>query len=82
MSELTDRDRGILDLESEWFRFAGVKEQVIRERFDLSATAYFQQVNRLLNDPAAALYAPQTVRRLQRIQAQRLGQRRAGRRAS
>lgn len=67
MTDLTDRDRRILDFEGQWWKYAGAKEQAIREQFDLSATRYSQIVNRLLDQPAALAYAPMTVNRLRRV---------------
>ena len=52
--ELTDRDIDILDFERSWWKHAGVKEQAIKERFDMSATRYYQILNELLEHPAAA----------------------------
>ena len=40
--ELTDRDRAILDFERSWWAEAGPKEALIREKFELSATRYYQ----------------------------------------
>lgn len=79
MPNLTDTDREILALEREWFRFAGVKEQVVRERFGLSITAYYQLLNRLLDDPAALAHDPLVVNRLRRVRESRLLSRSAGR---
>ena len=39
--ELTARDRDILDFESSWWAESGPKEQLIRDRFELSATRYY-----------------------------------------
>lgn len=68
---LTETEVAMLDLERYWWRYAGAKEQVIRERFDLSATAYYQRLNALLDRPAALVHDPLTVRRLQRLRDQR-----------
>lgn len=61
----------MLDLEGQWFRFAGSKADVVRQRFGLSLTAYYQAVNVLLDDPAALAYAPTTVSRLRRLRDRR-----------
>lgn len=71
MNPLTETEAAMLELERSWWRYAGAKEQAIRERFDLSATAYYQRLNALLDNPAALVHDPLTVRRLQRIRAQR-----------
>jgi len=68
---LPDSQRDILDFERQWWRRPGAKEQAIRDRFDLSATRYYQQLNTLLDQPAALAYDPATVRRLRRLRATR-----------
>lgn len=69
--ELTDRQRQILVFERKWWRHAGSKEQAIREQFDLSATRYYQMLNKLLDFPAALEYDPLVVGRLRRLRATR-----------
>lgn len=69
--ELTELERGILQLEQQWFRHAGVKEDEIRRRFDMSATRYYQVLNGLLDKPDALAAAPQLVTRLCRLRAAR-----------
>lgn len=66
-TELTERERDILDFEALWWRQPGAKEQEIRRRFDISATRYYQLVNALLDRPEALTYAPATVNRLRRL---------------
>lgn len=68
---LTDRDRAILDFERTWWSEPGPKEQVIRERFDLSGTRYYQLLNELLDSPDALEYDPLVVRRLRRLRDRR-----------
>ena len=76
---LSDRDAAILDFEREWWRYAGAKEQAVRERFDVSPTRYYQLLNRIIDDPAAEAYDPMLVKRLRRLRAQRQRQRAARR---
>ena len=38
---LPAREREILAFERQWWRFAGAKEEAIRERFGMSATRYY-----------------------------------------
>ncbi|MBE9374627.1 DUF3263 domain-containing protein [Saccharopolyspora sp. HNM0983] len=64
---MDDADRAILAFESEHFQHPGTKERLIRERFGLSATRYYQQLNRLLDDPAALAENPALVHRLLRL---------------
>ena len=61
--ELTDRDRAILDFERSWWAEAGPKEALIREKFELSATRYYQILNELLEAPEAYAYDPLVVRK-------------------
>lgn len=73
--ELSGQDRAILDLESKRWRYAGAKEQAIREGLGLNSTHYARRLNELLDSPAAALYAPMLVNRLRAIRDQRMAQR-------
>ncbi|HEX2049255.1 MAG TPA: DUF3263 domain-containing protein [Actinomycetota bacterium] len=75
MSELTQRDVDILDFERSWWKHAGVKEQAIKERFDMSATRYYQLLNDLLENPAALEHDPILVKRLKRLRVYRQRQR-------
>lgn len=74
-SSLDERSRAILDFERGWWRFAGAKEQAIREQFDLSATRYYQVLNELVDDDESLTYDPMLVRRLRRMRAARQRQR-------
>lgn len=75
MEELTQRETDILDFERSWWKHAGVKEQAIKERFEMSATRYYQVLNDLLEKPAAAAYDPILVKRLKRLRVYRQRQR-------
>lgn len=63
---LTQRDRDILDFERSWWTATSPKDVQIRERFELSATRYYQLLSELLEDGEAMSYDPLVVRRLQR----------------
>jgi hypothetical protein len=76
---LTRRDREILAFERQWWRYAGAKEQAIRELFDMSATRYYQVLNALIDSPAALAADPMLVKRLRRLRATRQRQRSARR---
>jgi hypothetical protein len=76
---LDERSRRILDFEREWWKFAGAKEQAIRERFDVSPTRYYQLLNRVIDDEVALAYDPMLVKRLCRLRASRQRQRAAKR---
>ena len=65
--ELGPRERGILDFERQWWRYAGAKEQAIRDKFGISPTHYYQALNALLDSPAALAADPVTVGRLRRL---------------
>ena len=66
-SELSDRDREMLAFERQWWKYAGSKEQAIRELFDLSATRYYQALNALIDRPEALAHDPMLVKRLRRV---------------
>jgi hypothetical protein len=77
--ELSDRDREILGFERQWWKYAGAKEQAIRELFDMSTTRYYQVLNALIDTPAALAADPMLVKRLRRLRATRQRQRSARR---
>jgi len=64
---LTERDKSILDFERSWWAEPGVKETAIQERFELSASRYYQILGELLDAPEAMLHDPLLVRRLRRM---------------
>ena len=68
---LARRDREILAFERQWWKYAGAKEQAIRELFDMSATRYYQVLNALLDRPEALAADPMLVKRLRRLRASR-----------
>lgn len=76
---LDERSRAILDFERDWWRYAGAKEQAVRERFDVSPTRYYQLLNRIIDDESAVRYDPMLVKRLRRLRASRQRQRAANR---
>ena len=76
---LPRRDREILTFERQWWKYAGAKEQAIRELFDMSATRYYQVLNALIDSPAALAADPMLVKRLRRLRASRQRQRSARR---
>lgn len=78
-SSLARRDREILAFERQWWKYAGAKEQAIRELFDMSSTRYYQVLNSLIDNPAALAADPMLVKRLRRLRAARQRQRSARR---
>jgi hypothetical protein len=76
---LSERDRAIREFERQWWKFAGAKEQAVREKFDMSSTRYYQVLNALIDKPEALEADPLLVRRLRRLRAARQRQRSARR---
>lgn len=68
---LADRDRRILEFERAWWRFAGAKEQAVRDQFDMSPTRYYQVLNALIDSEAALDFDPLLVKRLRRLRSSR-----------
>ncbi|ADG98849.1 conserved hypothetical protein [Segniliparus rotundus DSM 44985] len=66
-----------LAFERLWFKTGAGKESAIRARFGESPVAYFQALNRLLDDPAAYRADPVLVKRLRRLRSARERVRRA-----
>ena len=71
LGDLSDRDREIIAFERQWWKYAGAKEQAIRELFDMSATRYYQVLNALIDNPAALEADPKLIKRLNRLRATR-----------
>lgn len=71
MDSLTDVERRMLDLEGRWWATPGRKEAAIAQQFGMSATRYYQLLNRLLGRRAALAYEPVTVNRLRRVRSRR-----------
>ncbi len=70
-SGLSERHHQILAFERQWWKYAGAKEQAVRDSFDMSATRYYQVLNQLIDDPAALVADPMLVKRLRRLRAAR-----------
>jgi len=68
---LSDRDQQILAFERQWWKYAGAKEQAIRELFGMSATRYYQILNALIDRPEALAHDPMLVKRLRRLRTAR-----------
>ena len=71
VAELSARDAEILSFERQWWKFAGAKEQAIRDKFQMSATRYYQILNALIDKPEALAHDPLLVKRLRRLRATR-----------
>lgn len=61
---LTEQEQQMLAFERGWWRSRGAKEAAARDQFGFSATRYAQQLNLVLDNPAALAADPATVRRL------------------
>lgn len=68
---LSERDEQILAFERQWWKFAGSKEDAVREQFDMSATEYYQVLNALIDSEPALAHDPMLVKRLRRMRASR-----------
>ena len=71
LNSLSAQEVEILGFERQWWKYAGAKEQAIRELFDMSATRYYQVLNNLIDSPAALEHDPMLIKRLRRIRASR-----------
>ncbi len=71
IGDLSERDQQVLAFERQWWKYAGAKEQAIRELFDMSATRYYQVLNALIDSPAALEHDPMLVKRLRRMRSTR-----------
>ena len=49
---LTRREHDILAFERQWWKYAGSKEEAIKELFGLSPSRYYQVLNALVDRPA------------------------------
>ena len=68
---LTRREREILAFERQWWKYAGAKEQAVKDLFDMSATRYYQVLNALIDRPESLAADPMLVKRLRRLRASR-----------
>ncbi|MEO8328882.1 MAG: DUF3263 domain-containing protein [Candidatus Nanopelagicales bacterium] len=70
-SGLSEREQQILAFERQWWKYAGAKEQAIRDLFDMSGTRYYQVLNALIDRADAMAADPMLVKRLRRLRAAR-----------
>jgi hypothetical protein len=68
---LSSQEHEMLAFERQWWKYAGAKEQAIRELFDMSATRYYQALNRMIDRPEALAADPMLVKRLRRLRSGR-----------
>ncbi|MBX9245792.1 DUF3263 domain-containing protein [Actinotalea ferrariae] len=69
--QLSERDQQILAFERQWWKYAGAKEQAVKELFEMSATRYYQVLNALIDSPAALAFDPMLIKRLRRMRSSR-----------
>ena len=68
---LTRREYDILAFERQWWKYAGAKEEAVKELFSMSATRYYQVLNALVDRSEALAADPMLVKRLRRLRASR-----------
>lgn len=68
---LSDRDAEILSFERQWWKYAGAKEEAIRDLFSMTSTQYYQVLNALIDTEAALAHDAMLVKRLRRMRAAR-----------
>ncbi len=79
MVELSPREREILTVEREWWKYADAKDVAIRERLGLTPGSYYRALTALIDHPGALAHDPLLVRRLRRQRLVRQRQRQEGR---
>ncbi len=68
---LTERDLAIIEFERTWWSNEGPKEALIRERFDLSTSRYYDLLSDIVDSEEALSFDPLVIRRLRRLRARR-----------
>lgn len=68
---LSRREHDILAFERQWWKYAGAKEEAIKDLFGMSATRYYQVLNQLVDRTEALAVDPMLVKRLRRVRASR-----------
>ncbi|MDO4897913.1 MAG: DUF3263 domain-containing protein [Rothia sp. (in: high G+C Gram-positive bacteria)] len=61
---LTPEERAIITLEKKRFRYQGSKEQAIHKQLGLSAVAYYQRLNSMIDNPRIIQAEPVLIRHL------------------
>ena len=68
---LTERDCAIIEFERTWWSEDASKESIIRERFELSTTRYYELLGELIDSDDAYTHDPLVIRRLRRLRDRR-----------
>lgn len=72
VDSLTDLDIAILELEGRWWKYAGSKEQAIRDDLGITPVRFYQRLNQLLESEAALHRDPVLVNRCRRLRTRSL----------
>ncbi len=80
-TELSARERALIDFEREWWQLGTRKDVGIRARFDISASSYYRALQGLLDRAEAMQYDAMTILRLRKRREQARRGRIEGRRA-
>ena len=80
-SELSERERALIDFEREWWTLGSRKDVAIRDRFEMSVSSYYRALQRLIDRAEALQYEPLTILRLRKRREQARRGRIEGRRA-
>lgn len=68
---LTERERGILAFERQWWKRSGSKENAVRELFEMSVSRYYQVLNAIVDKPEAYRADPMLIKRLRKVRGSR-----------
>ncbi|MGI8647198.1 MAG: DUF3263 domain-containing protein [Acidimicrobiales bacterium] len=71
LASLSEQERQIIEFERQWWRYAGAKEQAIKDLFGMTATNYYQVLNALIDNPSALESDPLLIKRLRRLRSAR-----------
>ena len=74
-SLLSDLEVRILDFERQWWKYAGAKDAVIKELFQISAKEYYELLNNLIDREDALAASPLLIKRLRRLREARVSSR-------
>jgi hypothetical protein len=68
---LNDREKELLQIAGAHYKYPGAREAHVRERFGIGPTAFYVEVNQIINRPDALEHDPLTVKRLLRLRDRR-----------
>lgn len=76
---ISDQDKALLRLAVAPYKYPAARERAAREEFGISGIRFWQEVNRIKDEPDAHQWEPHTVARLKSQRMQRTRPRVAGR---